>query len=66
MEKIQLPFLLTSNIVTLIGPLLFKARFIPIMGIAARAIHTKQDDMEAIWRLLMQDDLSFILYLSNG
>ena len=46
MEKVQLPFRLTSNIVTLIGPFLLEGRFIPVMGIAASAINAKKDDME--------------------
>jgi phosphatidylinositol kinase/protein kinase (PI-3 family) len=57
MEKMTLPFRFTTNIVSFIGHFLVEARYIPSMAIAANAVHDCKDDIEAIWKLLMRDDL---------
>lgn len=57
MEKMPLPFRCTTNLVSLIGKFLIEARFIPSFSIAANAVHDCRDDIEAVWKLLMRDDL---------
>lgn len=53
----RIPFRLTPNIQSLIGPILLEGRFFPAMGIVASSLEQAQDDLDPALRLLLRDDI---------
>jgi len=56
-EKKVVPFRLTSNIATFIGPSLMRGTFIPAMASAASAINDHEENLEQPLQLLFRDDI---------
>lgn len=56
-ESQSAPFRLSPNIARLIGPTLIDAKFATSIAIAADAIFSSRQDIDAIFRLLIRDDL---------
>jgi phosphatidylinositol kinase/protein kinase (PI-3 family) len=57
LEARKIPFRLTPNIQSLIGPLLLQGRFIPSMVTVASALNNAHNDLEPALRLLLRDDI---------
>jgi transformation/transcription domain-associated protein len=66
-EKRPVPFRLTRNIESFIGPFLMKGIFIPAMASGATAICSNEADLEQTLQLLFRDDIvSWYLSKSSG
>lgn len=66
-EKRSVPFRLTRNIETFIGPFLLKGVFTPAMASAATAICANEADLEQTLQLLFRDDIvSWYISKSSG
>lgn len=57
LEPATLPFRMSRNIQELLGPLLLQGLFVPSMGIAAAALHARNDVLPSLLCLLLRDDI---------
>lgn len=57
LEPATLPFRMSRNIQELLGPLLLQGLFVPSMGIAAAALHAREDGLPSLLCLLLRDDI---------
>jgi len=57
LESQKVPFRMTPNLREMVGPIMMEGRFIPTMSMAATAIKSNMEDIDAILRLLVRDDI---------
>jgi len=57
LEQKELPFRLTRNIKTALGPILFDGTFVPTMASIAAAFSSKSSEMHLSLCLLLRDDI---------
>jgi transformation/transcription domain-associated protein len=48
---------MTPNLREMVGPTMMEGRFLPSMAMTATAIKSKMEDIDAILRLLLRDDI---------
>jgi hypothetical protein len=57
LDEQRVPFRLTRNLRTLIGPIFEAGRFVPAMATFAAAVKNHLEDIDPILKLLMRDDI---------
>lgn len=57
LESQKVPFRMTQNLREMIGPMMMEGRFVPSMAMTATAIKANMEDIDAILRLLVRDDI---------
>lgn len=57
LDEQRIPFRLTRNLRTLIGPIFEAGRFVPAMATFAAAVKNHLEDIDPIFKLLMRDDI---------
>jgi len=57
LENQNVPFRMTPNLRELIGPIMMGGRFVPSISMAASSLKSNTEDLDAILRLLVRDDI---------